>query len=615
MAGKTYKIGEAAELLKLKSYVLRFWETEFAQLVPLRTEKGQRLYTEEHIELLRRIKTLLHDRGLTIEGARKVLSGETPLPGRKLPASGGFAHTRPFIEPDARQAAASDIQPATPPGPSSGIRDALWAGLSGGNGRPAPASTPATAYLAAMRQLAEGLTLANAPSLKNIQPFLAQHLLPSMPDRLIPAAVTRPEEDAELEEAGSKDLDGLEGEEAEGRIYLPGLEAMRSMVRSGAMPKPAWGSELDEEDEAALRWQLPEEDAIAPVSAPVPEGTDASTAAQDNPPPANAEDGWSLYPASQRESVADSMLHRFFGFALEDDLPDDRPDDWPDHLEDAARENFGRENAEADASIAPGGQPELDDDEPEWFSLAESDGREAEEGWSLFVVPPADPSGGGNPLAPPGRKAEPARIRLLESFSPADLPQWIITGSARAASAGSAEPAESAGPDQAKAGLPPATGRPALAPNPEEWVPVEEKLALEARLSLVIDELRALRQYLCPEDEAAYDAEEAEEFFDEEVGSEAHDWPDDLNDAAASFGASSNDFSSGDFLGTDVSCGEPAPGALTPGESAPGGPPSDRRDEKSPPFTASTIWYAEGQDPVSEQEDADMIIEKFGRNE
>ena len=71
MAERTYRIGEAASLLNLKTYVLRFWETEIPQLVPLRTEKGQRLYTEADLALLRRIRFLLHERGLTIEGARR----------------------------------------------------------------------------------------------------------------------------------------------------------------------------------------------------------------------------------------------------------------------------------------------------------------------------------------------------------------------------------------------------------------------------------------------------------------------------------------------------------------------------------------------------------------
>jgi|GEM_PF-1455487 len=72
----TYKIGEAAALLNLKTYVLRFWETEFPEFVPLRTEKGQRLYTEAHLALLERIRYLLHERGLTIGGARKALAEE-----------------------------------------------------------------------------------------------------------------------------------------------------------------------------------------------------------------------------------------------------------------------------------------------------------------------------------------------------------------------------------------------------------------------------------------------------------------------------------------------------------------------------------------------------------
>lgn len=74
MREKTYRIGEAADMLRLKSYVLRFWETEFPQLAPLRTDKGQRLYTDYHIALLHRIRHLLHEQGMTIEGARRVLA-------------------------------------------------------------------------------------------------------------------------------------------------------------------------------------------------------------------------------------------------------------------------------------------------------------------------------------------------------------------------------------------------------------------------------------------------------------------------------------------------------------------------------------------------------------
>ena len=70
---KRYKIGEAAKLIGVKPYVLRFWESEFPELEPVRTASGQRLYTERHLDLVRDIKRLLYDEGLTIEGARRRL--------------------------------------------------------------------------------------------------------------------------------------------------------------------------------------------------------------------------------------------------------------------------------------------------------------------------------------------------------------------------------------------------------------------------------------------------------------------------------------------------------------------------------------------------------------
>jgi DNA-binding transcriptional MerR regulator len=74
-----YKIGQAAELLGLETYVLRFWETEFPQLRPKRTSKGQRYYTSEHLVLLNRIKKLLYEDKLTIDGARMRLEEQERL--------------------------------------------------------------------------------------------------------------------------------------------------------------------------------------------------------------------------------------------------------------------------------------------------------------------------------------------------------------------------------------------------------------------------------------------------------------------------------------------------------------------------------------------------------
>ena len=101
MGQKTYRIGEAAAKLNLKSYVLRFWETEFPQIAPLRTEKGQRLYTESDLAVLGRIRYLLHERGLTIDGARRQLDEEAA---RGMVYSGKDATTPPENTPEEHEA-------------------------------------------------------------------------------------------------------------------------------------------------------------------------------------------------------------------------------------------------------------------------------------------------------------------------------------------------------------------------------------------------------------------------------------------------------------------------------------------------------------------------------
>lgn len=66
-----YRMGKVCELTRLESHVLRYWETEIPQLSPTKSRGGQRLYRPEDIELILRIKDLVHDRGLTIAGARR----------------------------------------------------------------------------------------------------------------------------------------------------------------------------------------------------------------------------------------------------------------------------------------------------------------------------------------------------------------------------------------------------------------------------------------------------------------------------------------------------------------------------------------------------------------
>ncbi|OIN99158.1 MAG: hypothetical protein AUJ49_11770 [Desulfovibrionaceae bacterium CG1_02_65_16] len=86
---RTYKIGQAAKLLDVKPFVLRFWEGEFKDvLVPVRTPAGQRAYTEANVATVREIKRLLYDEGLTIEGAKKRLGQASARPAVGIAAAG-----------------------------------------------------------------------------------------------------------------------------------------------------------------------------------------------------------------------------------------------------------------------------------------------------------------------------------------------------------------------------------------------------------------------------------------------------------------------------------------------------------------------------------------------
>ena len=91
---KTYRIGQVARMLGLETYVLRFWDSEFPLLVPARTQKGQRFYTEKHIADIRRIQYLLHTQGMTIEGARRLLAREKDSGPQQLTSSYSYAQLR-----------------------------------------------------------------------------------------------------------------------------------------------------------------------------------------------------------------------------------------------------------------------------------------------------------------------------------------------------------------------------------------------------------------------------------------------------------------------------------------------------------------------------------------
>ena len=84
----TFRIGEVCRLTDTKPFVLRYWETEFPMLQPIKSPKGHRLYRREDVDTVLHIKRLLYDEGFTIAGARRHLrEGGGPAPEGAAPVS------------------------------------------------------------------------------------------------------------------------------------------------------------------------------------------------------------------------------------------------------------------------------------------------------------------------------------------------------------------------------------------------------------------------------------------------------------------------------------------------------------------------------------------------
>jgi DNA-binding transcriptional MerR regulator len=93
---RLYRIGDVSRLTALKPFVLRYWESEFPMLQPVKSARGQRLYRQQDVDLVFRIKRLLYDEGFTIAGARRHLRERRGAPEKEAPskaaAAEGVAH-------------------------------------------------------------------------------------------------------------------------------------------------------------------------------------------------------------------------------------------------------------------------------------------------------------------------------------------------------------------------------------------------------------------------------------------------------------------------------------------------------------------------------------------
>lgn len=74
-----YKIGEVAEAAGVRTSVLRFWESEFSFLKPVKSGAGQRLYSKAEVDLVLQVKQLLYDEKFTIEGVKKRITPKGKL--------------------------------------------------------------------------------------------------------------------------------------------------------------------------------------------------------------------------------------------------------------------------------------------------------------------------------------------------------------------------------------------------------------------------------------------------------------------------------------------------------------------------------------------------------
>lgn len=107
-------ISEVADELKVQQHVLRFWESKFTQVKPLKRGGGRRYYRPEDVELLRRIHHLLYQEGYTIKGVQKLLHGSKNSVMQRM-AETAVAISTPVAQPVTVAAEPAPAKPAVSP--------------------------------------------------------------------------------------------------------------------------------------------------------------------------------------------------------------------------------------------------------------------------------------------------------------------------------------------------------------------------------------------------------------------------------------------------------------------------------------------------------------------
>lgn len=135
-------ISEVADELDVPQHVLRFWETKFTQIKPLKRGGGRRYYRPEDVALLKRIHNLLYTEGYTIKGVQKLLKGQ---------GKAQVAAAEPVVQAPVAAAAAPRVSAVTAEALLAKVDDVVAEQpLASKGGQKAPLSTKQKAILEAM---------------------------------------------------------------------------------------------------------------------------------------------------------------------------------------------------------------------------------------------------------------------------------------------------------------------------------------------------------------------------------------------------------------------------------------------------------------------------------
>jgi len=93
-----FKIGEVAKITGVKPHVLRYWESEFKVVRPIKSKSNQRLYRKKDVEAILKIKNMLYNERYTIAGAKRRLKQNVSGRGRQLDLGLGRQATQSFLD-------------------------------------------------------------------------------------------------------------------------------------------------------------------------------------------------------------------------------------------------------------------------------------------------------------------------------------------------------------------------------------------------------------------------------------------------------------------------------------------------------------------------------------